>query len=210
MNTPESYYLGALNRALSGDLEGAVSLQERAEEAREAYGYSFSEAVSDDFPFVEEAVTTLLSSYDFTRCVRPDGSVYGTRGKCRKGTETAKEAERKVDKRPRTIKGPGKFHLVEKSRKVKKGVYDDPESPTFHGEPWSNTKIKYEIKYNSSGKTVGHIESSINKGGMMSSRPRNILELADGRTFNLPNGNPLEGLNKFLYKPRKKPVLGES
>jgi len=25
--------------------------------------------------------------YDFTRCVRPDGSAYGTRGKCRKGTE---------------------------------------------------------------------------------------------------------------------------
>ena len=25
--------------------------------------------------------------YDFTRCVRPDGSAYGTRGKCKKGTE---------------------------------------------------------------------------------------------------------------------------
>lgn len=25
--------------------------------------------------------------YDFTRCVRPDGSVYGSRGKCKKGTE---------------------------------------------------------------------------------------------------------------------------
>jgi hypothetical protein len=28
-------------------------------------------------------------TYDFARCVRPDGSVYGTRGKCRKGTETS-------------------------------------------------------------------------------------------------------------------------
>lgn len=26
-------------------------------------------------------------TYDFTRCVRPDGSAYGTRGKCRKGSE---------------------------------------------------------------------------------------------------------------------------
>jgi hypothetical protein len=26
-------------------------------------------------------------SYDFTRCIRPDGSSYGTSGKCRKGTE---------------------------------------------------------------------------------------------------------------------------
>lgn len=28
--------------------------------------------------------------YDFTRCVRPDGSSYGTRGKCRKGSEQQK------------------------------------------------------------------------------------------------------------------------
>ena len=26
-------------------------------------------------------------SYDFTTCIRPDGSAYGTGGKCRKGTE---------------------------------------------------------------------------------------------------------------------------
>jgi hypothetical protein len=30
-------------------------------------------------------------SYDFTRCVRPNGTSYGTGGKCRKGTEEAKE-----------------------------------------------------------------------------------------------------------------------
>lgn len=29
--------------------------------------------------------------YDYTRCVRPDGTAYGTRGKCRKGTEAALE-----------------------------------------------------------------------------------------------------------------------
>lgn len=29
------------------------------------------------------------AAYDFTRCVRPDGSSYGTRGKCKKGTESA-------------------------------------------------------------------------------------------------------------------------
>jgi len=28
-------------------------------------------------------------NFDFTRCVRPDGSVYGTRGKCKKGSETS-------------------------------------------------------------------------------------------------------------------------
>jgi hypothetical protein len=35
-------------------------------------------------------------TYDFTRCVRPDGSAYGTGGKCRQGTESgAKKAESK-------------------------------------------------------------------------------------------------------------------
>lgn len=90
MNTPESCYFGALKRALEGDLEGAFSLQEKAEEAREAHGYSFSEAVSESFPFVEEVVTTLLSSYDFTRCVRADGTAYGTRGRCKKGSQQSK------------------------------------------------------------------------------------------------------------------------
>jgi len=36
------------------------------------------------------------ATYDFTRCVRPDGSFYGTRGKCRKGAEAgAKETPAK-------------------------------------------------------------------------------------------------------------------
>jgi hypothetical protein len=37
-------------------------------------------------------------TYDFTRCVRPDGSSYGTGGKCRKGTEEEK-AERYTPKK---------------------------------------------------------------------------------------------------------------
>jgi hypothetical protein len=35
-------------------------------------------------------------TYDFTRCVKPDGKVYGSRGKCRKGTEQAADAEEKA------------------------------------------------------------------------------------------------------------------
>jgi len=35
--------------------------------------------------------------YDFTRCVRPDGSAYGTGGKCRKGTEEEKKAPAKTN-----------------------------------------------------------------------------------------------------------------
>ena len=44
--------------------------------------------------FAERAEEVL----DFTRCVRPDDSSYGTSGKCRKGTEQAKE-EKEIPKR---------------------------------------------------------------------------------------------------------------
>lgn len=37
-----------------------------------------------DIPVVDHSEG---NAYDFTRCVRPDGSAYGTGGKCRKGTE---------------------------------------------------------------------------------------------------------------------------
>jgi len=56
-----------------------------SEEALEIYGYLTAQSQSQNFAEGE--------SYDFTRCVRPDGSTYGTRGKCRKGAETgAKDA----------------------------------------------------------------------------------------------------------------------
>lgn len=41
----------------------------------------------------EEVEFSENETYDFTRCVRSDGSAYGTRGKCRKGSEEAKEVE---------------------------------------------------------------------------------------------------------------------
>lgn len=37
-------------------------------------------------------------SYDFTRCIRKDGSAYGTGGKCRKGSEEVKKEDDKKDK----------------------------------------------------------------------------------------------------------------
>lgn len=47
--------------------------------------------------FSEEALqqceALLRATYDYTRCVRPDGSAYGTGGKCRKGVEKALQNE---------------------------------------------------------------------------------------------------------------------
>jgi hypothetical protein len=44
--------------------------------------------------------------WDFVRCVRPNGTAYGTKGKCRKGTEEAKEAKTPKPKKTKTEKEP--------------------------------------------------------------------------------------------------------
>jgi hypothetical protein len=49
------------------------------EEALAAYQKALAERQGTDFAESD--------SYDFTTCIRPDGSAYGTGGKCRKGTE---------------------------------------------------------------------------------------------------------------------------
>ena len=62
------------------------------EEALEAYQKAVAE--KEGVEFSEEG------TYDFTTCIRPDGSAYGTRGKCRKGTEGEAKKEASV--------GPGR------------------------------------------------------------------------------------------------------
>jgi hypothetical protein len=67
-------------KELKAQLKGATTakqiatfgprIQELQDKLNKARGKNFSEA-----------------PYDFTRCVRPNGSAYGTGGKCRKGTE---------------------------------------------------------------------------------------------------------------------------
>jgi len=53
--------------------------------------------------------------YDFTRCVRQDGSAYGTGGKCRKGTEQVKEIIPNIRgkaKEPEKKVTPGRMRLT--------------------------------------------------------------------------------------------------
>jgi hypothetical protein len=97
MNELDHCYLEALSEALKGNLGEALELRNEAD-ALASEGFSFSENYGNKYPFIEEAVNTLLGSYDFTRCVRPDGSAYGTRGKCKKGAEQAKQPVEKKAK----------------------------------------------------------------------------------------------------------------
>ena len=68
---------------------------------------------------ISEDILNLI--YDFTRCVRADGSVYGTGGKCRKGTEEAKQVESETGrhkKRPSPLEASSL--IAEKTTEEKK------------------------------------------------------------------------------------------
>jgi len=77
------------------------------EEALEAYLKALSDQAGIDF---SEGDT-----YDFTRCVRSDGSSYGTGGKCRKGTESgpAQKKETPGRNRPPAARTKAQFNKEE-------------------------------------------------------------------------------------------------
>lgn len=75
--------------------------------------------------------------YDFTRCVRPDGSVYGSRGKCRKGVEQAAPSETKQKSRKEL-----KQALKEDLKNLKKS---DPSFQTSSAESLKDLKQTYKM-----------------------------------------------------------------
>lgn len=59
------------------------------------------------------------STLDYTRCVRPDGSAYGTSGQCRKGTQAEKEEAEAIDqlasmlpRGEKILSSSGKVHVA--------------------------------------------------------------------------------------------------
>ena len=74
-------------------------------------------------------------TYDFTRCVRSDGSVYGTSGKCRKGKETGEVSSK--GKMPKNVMGTVdaiKNHPALKKYHDPKAAYDDLRAAVPLGE----------------------------------------------------------------------------
>jgi hypothetical protein len=66
--------------------------------------------------------------WDFTRCQRPDGTIYGTSGKCKKGSEIG--AKEKPEAKPKKAKSPPKDKVEDKLSKLKpeqlKKLAEDP------------------------------------------------------------------------------------
>jgi len=77
-------------------------------------------------------------AYDFTRCVKPSGKVYGTSGRCRLGTEQAKQEEPKVERPRGRLTATKIASLTDKQLKV---LSEHPEMHKYQRE-----RLKAEIE----------------------------------------------------------------
>jgi hypothetical protein len=73
--------------------------------------------------FSQKSLQDVKGLFDFTICQRPDGSRYGTSGKCRKGVEVQPEISAK-EKRRRAVKA---------AQKEGPPLTDDPNFPDYSG-----------------------------------------------------------------------------
>jgi hypothetical protein len=105
------------------------------QEALEAYQKAVAEKEGVEFSERE--------TYDFTTCIRPDGSAYGTRGKCRKGTEG--EAKTK-EKKPRSIYKPEAEEKIAKANKAYKDALEREFAAIRSNDRPAIAKAKAETK----------------------------------------------------------------
>ena len=93
----------------------------------------------------QEVSAMLDGTYDFTTCERPNGSRYGTGGKCRKGTEVSAEEKSAIDQLAdllpegeKILDSSGKSHTVGKPKMTK--------SEKIAAEVMSDSKFKSDKK----------------------------------------------------------------
>ena len=65
-----------------------------------------------------------FNEYDFTRCERPDGTFYGTSGRCRKGTEAGPAPKKKTQGTYLGGGKEGKVYDIDRDRVLKIGLYE--------------------------------------------------------------------------------------
>jgi hypothetical protein len=104
------------------------------------------------------------SLFDFTRCVRPDGSAYGTSGKCKAGTEEAKQEETPKPKRAaKELKDGGSLTKVAKMVREKTAKKDEAAPAADKAKALEDLKkaqkaygdaLRKQIELSISGKTA--------------------------------------------------------
>lgn len=113
-------------------MRGSISeeaLAEYSELVSEKLGINFSEG-----------------SYDFTRCMREDGSFYGTDGTCKKGTAAGDSPDSPVDKKIVRQMSPSDFRskLEEAGENLKKAKSDEQKKK-------AKENLKEALKLNQAG-----------------------------------------------------------
>ncbi len=129
------------------------------------------------YGFSEESSNRVAEILDFTRCVRPDGTSYGSRGRCRKGTEEAKEVEptrkRRAAKapkpspkrgpgRPRKERAPeettGKKPLKKDKPEVKPAKKVEPKDSPITQSATKSSKLTNEKLKDAFGRSISRVE----------------------------------------------------
>ena len=140
-------------------------------------------------------------SYDFARCQRPDGSIYGTGGTCRKGTPVGDNVtstkEEKKTKGPHDYpKGgtgggdvPGSANIKVFNKKIDRANAALKEDPTDEIAQFSKAEAERKLKpILESQKMVNGVVKDVPAGTDVKMNPFGGLETS----FTTPGGNKVE------------------
>ena len=129
-------------------------------------------------------------TYDFTRCVRPNGTAYGTGGKCRKGTEAAG-----VEKTPSTRSSGSTTFPESKAREIASALAKKHKDNNYHvvksGDGhkvahtyYSNSQVNKQVKKHLQEKSTGG-QTKAQSSGMTEEKAKQIAaELAKEKRDN--------------------------
>lgn len=114
--------------------------------------------------------------FEFTRCVRPDGSVYGTRGKCRKGTEGKPAESHKGDKVSEKNYSWGKLIKVSKGKNYSAILHPEHQDALKKLKDGESTRFRDETNTDWTAKrNGGTVELSARGGSMKLNFPHSTL-----------------------------------
>ena len=134
-------------------------------------------------------------NYDYTTCQRPDGSYYGSRGRCIKGTEVTKKEDRK------------------ETEKKTKGAHDYPKGGTGGGEvPGSQNIATYQKQIDHANKVLkddptDELAQFVKEDATRRLKPiQDSQKMVDGVVRDVPAGtevkmNPFGGLETKFVTP---------
>lgn len=144
--------------------------------------------------------------YEFTRCLRPDGSAYGTRGKCKKGKQQAKadtppkpskEELLSLSRESLKYKNPGKKPLEIRKHNVARAIEYGKKAAKMLGlkmgreaaggfEVMSRSGVPYSVIVGSSGPGLAPSFQVQNSRGDSAARPFSSVVYAIEAISKLP------------------------